>query len=753
MLIRKVFLLSLIPAMFIIFWGCEDPAQTDEEVQSLENTLEDNSLSNDGHYDSYYYDFTKEFDVKFYRYDKLSMEYSGLFNPDEDTLNFRNFRNYLLTIEPDDQLSRDWNTVHLEDTLQDIPIVEELHSLYLNESDPNVLDSLINVYDDQGFAEMVSYDTISVISSPFKNVEALIWNEYNEIDVQFQNYSIKNTGYILDTVFVPHEDVVTNKYYRTDLIGGEENSMLIDTTEWISQSQNYSDGSDTLFAEFIFSRTAMSGDSLIYRINTDCNDNGVWDGAEPFTDTNGNGNWDAGEPYTDLGNGIWDAAEPYVDLDENGENPLHGFQDRNCNYIWDDAEEIVSEETEGAIFDETHGIWFIDRGNGLYDRDESFTVVNDDEEISYDELFTFGKISKNLLVSWEDPDNPRILEAVYPSEVFEDENGDGEYNYGEYFEDLNGNGSYDTQGDSIVARWPDLDGNPIVYKDIISRYSYEFTTRKYVTNLDSVVMVWSHPIVGNADENGEGVEYSITKTKWEYIDATNQELVREYDYHFFKKNEHIYQKVFPSYFIPYGFHGYSTVGVVAPGTLESGFWFDSTRFVDQILYYTPGNYFRDGERVETSEEVISPVADYIINHSYAVDREGVTLTTTGQEFPQDSTIKITRVISMTMLGTGVEYVEKNETWLVEGLGIVKDLVSFRWTDPPEWLGLTGEGWVPFSMLEFAEYREINSAPRLMFGNRKITHPKQIKNLDEFQEDPFKYTRTVGLQRIEFPVNN
>lgn len=752
MLKMKIFLLSLISALFLMIWGCEDPEQTAESDVDLENTLEDNSLSNDGHYDAYFYDFTKDFNVKFYRYDKTTLEYPGLFDPNEDTLNFKNFKNYLLTIDPEDVENREWVIVRLEDTLRDIPILNHLYDLYPDDFDQTALDSLMNDYEINGFAEMVYYDTISVISSPFKNVESLIWNEYNEIDVQFQNYTIKNTGYILDTVFVPHEDLITNRYYRTDIIGGENSSVYVDTTEWINTRSDYSDGSDTLYANFVFSRTTLSGDSLIYRTNTDCNDNGVWDAAEPFTDENGNNEWDPGEPYVDLGNGLWDDAEPYVDLDENGENPLHGYQDRNCNAVWDDAEEIVSEGTADAIYDETYGVWFIDQGNGIYDGDEIYTEITDDDQVSYDEMFKFGKISKNLLVSYDDPSSPRILDEAYPSEVYVDENDNGIYDLGEEFEDLNGNGTYDAKGDSIVARWPDLNGNPIVFNDIIRRYTYEVTTRKYVTNLDSVVMVWSHPIVGDSEGGSQGGDYAISKTKWEYIDPVDG-FMREYDYHFFKKNEHIYQRVFPSYFIPYGFHGYSPMGIEAPGLLEDGFWFDSTRFVDQILYYTPGYYFRDGERVETSEEVVTPVADYTIGHSYSVDRTEVVLQTNGRVYPADSTLKVTREVSMTMLGTGVEYIERNETWLVEGLGIVKDLVSFHWTDPPEWLGIEGEGWVNYSLLELAEYRESDSLQRIFFRNQRIAHPDQLIDLDMFEDDPFKYKRTVGLQRIEFPVNN
>ena len=72
-----------------------------------------------------------------------------------------------------------------------------------------------------------------------------------------------------------------------------------------------------------------------------------------------------------------------------------------------------------------------------------------------------------MLVSWEDPNTPRILEEIYPGEKYTDADNDGSYDPGEEFEDLNGNGDYDANGDSLVAKWPDLNGNPIVFRDII----------------------------------------------------------------------------------------------------------------------------------------------------------------------------------------------------------------------------------------------------------------------------------------------
>ena len=47
---------------------------------------------------------------------------------------------------------------------------------------------------------------------------------------------------------------------------------------------------------------------------------------------------------------------------------------------------------------------------------------------------------------------------------------------------------------------------------------------------------------------------------------------------------------------------------------------------------------------------------------------------------------------MTMIGTGVEYGERNITWLVKDYGVVKDEVHVRWSELPG----VEEDWVGYS---------------------------------------------------------
>ena len=94
---------------------------------------------------------------------------------------------------------------------------------------------------------------------------------------------------------------------------------------------------------FQFNKTQLHSDSLIFRINTDCNDNNFWDDAEiGINDYNGDGdmkdvlfevidNYDYNGDgilqdrifeFEDRGNGIIDPAETFHDLNGNGEFDL-----------------------------------------------------------------------------------------------------------------------------------------------------------------------------------------------------------------------------------------------------------------------------------------------------------------------------------------------------------------------------------------------------------------------------------------------
>ena len=57
--------------------------------------------------------------------------------------------------------------------------------------------------------------------------------------------------------------------------------LFVDTSEWQDTSYAFiKDDLMTFTNNFQFTRTQMHADSLIFRINTDCNDNNSWDQAE-----------------------------------------------------------------------------------------------------------------------------------------------------------------------------------------------------------------------------------------------------------------------------------------------------------------------------------------------------------------------------------------------------------------------------------------------------------------------------------------
>jgi hypothetical protein len=101
-----------------------------------------------------------------------------------------------------------------------------------------------------------------------------------------------------------------------------------DQTELELKDSTYS-SVDTLFSHtFNFDKWVLASDSLIFKVSTDCNDNGQWDGAETTTESEcNNGFWNEEDLYCDIGNGVQDPDEPYIDLELHFQyhniNPLH----------------------------------------------------------------------------------------------------------------------------------------------------------------------------------------------------------------------------------------------------------------------------------------------------------------------------------------------------------------------------------------------------------------------------------------------
>lgn len=229
---------------------------------------------------------------------------------------------------------------------------------------------------------------------------------------------------------------------------------------------------------------------------------------EPYADWNGNGVHDEGEWYNDInGNGVYDDTPYEQDRDSNGqivESDGDGSnEDYNSNFILDSESEIDNWYGNGALdTEDINGNGVLDdgediNGNGVLDTEDvdadgKMTVFNMFERqplwqeksnmwnvgltwtLSKNSFMTFRiaqystQLKSNIVERInEDTDRDGVLDVYWATEPYEDTNGDGQLNEGEWWGDLNGNNIYDenlnwdVDGDND-NRNEDLNGNGIL---------------------------------------------------------------------------------------------------------------------------------------------------------------------------------------------------------------------------------------------------------------------------------------------------
>ena len=64
----------------------------------------------------------------------------------------------------------------------------------------------------------------------------------------------------------------------------ESGYLFIDDSEWVDTTYIYISSQDQYDYTFEFQRKQLGLDSLMYRNNRDCNDDGSWDDEESFFD-------------------------------------------------------------------------------------------------------------------------------------------------------------------------------------------------------------------------------------------------------------------------------------------------------------------------------------------------------------------------------------------------------------------------------------------------------------------------------------
>lgn len=542
---------------------------------------------------------------------------------------------------------------------------------------------------------------------------------------------------------------------------GEDNTLdnqiyseyYFDQTELSLKDSVYTSIDTSFIKSFSFNKWVLGTDSLIFKISTDCNDNGQKDLAEATitqSECLNIGFWNEDELYCDRGNGVQDPGEPWIDINPE-EDPDHGvynlgedYLDRNCNGRRDGAEGIISSECPITIIDGldtlTTGYWtgtFCDLGNFQKDAEEECIDGASSCEIS--DLYEMGSQLKpaTMMASWDSENNTWVeQERMVVDEGALPGPSDNDTTYvsaGTGFR-------YIYKNDSITPRWFDESYQLIV------EASQEVIKTKQISLVDSVRAVYSYPFIENMIAE-ESVDYNIFKTSWYDSDG------RQANYFLNRKAENgdIVSLEHDSYF---------SLPVTTPGAnIDGGDYSNYLVFdefpIERTYLYTYGGMLRDGEFHQTYRQGYSPetFAYYDIYETYEVSHESVILpldTVLDDIFPDseyqlDDVFKITRTRKTVMLGPDLEIVEENKVWLAKGIGIVKDEVSFRFNEPDDF-----DGYYKLELSNCNYCDEMSFTDRSgLFDNRIEVDFNTMNSVDTY-DDQYKKVRTYGLQA--FPLN-
>ena len=703
--------------------------KSDDDISNdsgFTNTLSQNLDTDIGHINEYFYDFENDVNALFFRYNPNLManyqtysDYYSLFGEDPTVMSYKTFPDYLLAGTKEDEA----------EFTQRYPI----DSL-------TVLDSIV-------------YDSIEMISTPFKNLEKLEWNL--DAEPSLQRYKLVSSDWIVSDTTLFYNDTFNVTAYRAILNTPfiDSGMVFVDSSEWTDTNYVFIADDQLRFTNsFQFTKQQLSNDSLVFRINTDCNDNGQWDIAEialedfnanglyevlfEYDDNNNNGVYDAGDDviqdyngdslisvvyeFEDRGNGVWDPSEPYYDIDSSGTYDLNEpYQDRNCNGKWDDHEQYTDADNSGSY---EIGEEYTDRGNALYDGEEEFTPKDIDGDGEPDKLlYVIGDKPNNLIVDWSNSNSPQVLLDI-------------------------------SLGSDITSRWGTQ------YENIIESVDFIDIKQQYVEDVDSLVTLFTREKVGHViDDVTSPDDYYITKSEWSK--TAGGETERFYNYHIFHNSNHLNQVSYPSYFLPLGFY-------FSPNEIENGFW-HKRNLESQVLYYTSNNYLRDGEMVDTAYYDTTDIAVYFVEKSYKVESSSVTVpaghrvdfTVPAKDTTFNDCFKVTMTTTMTMIGSGVDFGQKTVSWLVKNKGLAKSEIYIRWTEHPydsfqtpnrNNLDSLNQAWVGLNRIELTsvDIQQESGLFKQLASPTKEIELREIKEHPDFNYDPFYINNQIGIQTID-----
>ncbi|MBI90045.1 MAG: hypothetical protein CMG60_08160 [Candidatus Marinimicrobia bacterium] len=114
---------------------------------------------------------------------------------------------------------------------------------------------------------------------------------------------------------------------------------------------------------------------------------------------------------------------------------------------------------------------------------------------------------------------------------------------------------------------------------------------------------------------------------------------------------------------------------------------------------------------------------------------------------------VSRIVETTAIGTNMSFQLKSDSYFKSGYGLVKEDLFIHWDDVP-WLE---SSFTPISSIEYVTPAS-GSSPILstsqgnIFFDYEIIDVEDFENIEDFNYNPFKVTHTLGVQRIEYPIN-
>ena len=751
--VSKLFILVL----FMV--GCEEESNSSSNETVDVNTLGHSSLGhNEGVFSDYFLYLSSDFNAKFFYYQKdgsvaNTVLNPGLLNPNRDTLNLRTFSDFILKVEPQD-LSAQTSVSVFDETTDGCSVISDA----CPDIDEDGTLSNISLVED-----IPQVDSLIIYSHQFSSILKLEWdvedNRYKPVleEYEYVNGSSEYTSQWLQDLDTIYVDDSVYKYdsliYMTPLdtiLTSPVGQFYFDQSEYIKRDSIYTVSDIELSKTFNFTRNILASDSVMYRVNTDCNLNGVWSTAEnklinynsdadstdvvyEFNDINSNGILDDGEntifdyntdgdledilfEFEDLGNSTIDGAEVFWDSNSDGiRDPFEPFEDLNCNGEWDAAE---GEDLGNGIWDSAE-YFEDDNSNGLWDSGEELSKIND--------------AAVNLLVDYTDPDSPQAVSSIIATTEIK------------------------LRGDSETH-------TPIISEDIVD------VVIKTIPEIDSVRTTFSNKVISQiTDSTLFDRDYKILKSQY-----PNNSSTRNYNYNILDNNDNeVVRLHYPSYFLPYGFY-------TQPSQISDGFWYEDFLVLEPIFYTHNGN-IREGEHVRFDSVYVTSHGDYHVETDYLVEKPSSVLVpmkrllvdansdtcrvTSTNPYPSciegfdvssfDSTLtdcySIIKTITMTMLGSGVEFGQRTTTTLAKDLGVVKENIEIRWS---EQIGIDGQVWSDYSSIALNDLRVNSELARTqgilnnLIGRTKIN----IEELNQLDGDPFIKGRSTGIQPVKLPSN-